>query len=47
MHYLKKKHSSGYYTQIQIAFGLARAEWCDVNVIPPDGAMPTKPLHVT
>ena len=27
MPYLKKKHSSGYYTQIQIALGLARAEW--------------------
>ena len=28
----KKKHSSGYYTQIQIALGLARAEWCDFIV---------------
>ena len=26
MSYLKKKHSSGYHTQIQIAIGLVRAE---------------------
>ena len=28
MPYLKKKHSLGYYTQIQIALGLARVGWC-------------------
>ena len=32
MPYLKKKYSSGYYTQIQIASGLARAEGCDFIV---------------
>ena len=30
MPYLKKKHSSAYYTQIQIALVLAIAEWCDL-----------------
>ena len=28
MPYLKKKHSLGYYTQIQTALGLARVGWC-------------------
>ena len=32
MPYLKKKHSSGYYNQIQTVLGLARAEGCDFIV---------------
>ena len=28
----RKRHSSGYYTQIQIALGLARGAWCDFIV---------------
>jgi len=30
--YLKKKHSNGYYTQIQMALGLSRIQFCDFVV---------------
>ena len=37
MPYLKKKHSSRYYNQIQTILGLARAEGCDFIVYVYDG----------
>ena len=40
--YLKKNHARGYYTQIQMCMGLAKAEFCDFIVYTKHGLVITR-----